>query len=284
MLGHKMFQTLRAAYPGTICTIRGQVGDSRHRAIQLLQSGGVVDGLDAMDGRAVCDLLRSVRPHYVVNCIGVIKQRTEARQAIPSITINALLPHLLAEWVSEWRGRLIHFSSDCVFSGRTGDYGEDDPSDAEDLYGRSKYLGEVHADNALTLRTSIIGRELFHFQSLLEWFLAQNGGTVNGYRRVMYSGITTNYLAQLVSNLISTHPRIAGLYQVAGTAISKHDLLCVIKEVYGLSIDIRPVDRPVSDRSLNGSRLRQATGYSCPDWPELVQQMAADLTPYTSWR
>ncbi|MGA2988810.1 MAG: sugar nucleotide-binding protein, partial [Terriglobia bacterium] len=147
------------------------------------------------DFNALEATLSALRPDYVVNCVGVIKQRTEAISPIPSITINSLLPHKLAQMAARWGGRIIHFSTDCVFSGKRGWYTEEDPSDAEDLYGRSKFLGEVVVANALTLRTSIIGRELVEHRSLLDWFLAQNHKTVHGYRRVIYSGVTTNYLA-----------------------------------------------------------------------------------------
>src|SRR6185295_17855535 len=150
--------------------------DARLARIPLFQGDGVIDGLDVTDEDACRRMLDARRPDVVVNCIGVIKQRDAAQDPIPSITINALLPHRLAAWLRPWNGRLIHFSTDCVFSGRRGRYREDDPSDAEDLYGKSKFLGEVrYAPHALTLRTSIIGRELFHHKSLLDWFLAQRG-------------------------------------------------------------------------------------------------------------
>jgi dTDP-4-dehydrorhamnose reductase len=179
---------------------------------------------------------------------------------------------------------VIHFSTDCVFSGRQGNYTEDSRSDAEDLYGKSKYLGEVTTGNALTLRTSIIGRELAHFRSLLEWFLSHDGKTVRGFRRVIYSGVTTNYLSQLVGDLITDHPALSGLYQVTAPPVSKHDLLCMIRDAYHLNIDIVPDEREVSDRSMVGEKFRRATGYTSPDWPRLLKQLADDPTPYVDWR
>jgi dTDP-4-dehydrorhamnose reductase len=179
---------------------------------------------------------------------------------------------------------VIHFSTDCVFSGREGNYTEESPSDAEDLYGKSKYLGEVTAGNALTLRTSIIGRELANFRSLLEWLISQDGKTVRGFRRVVYSGVTTNYLAQLVGNLITDHPALSGLYQVTSPPVSKHDLLCMIRDAYGLTIDIVPDEREVSDRSMVGEKFRKATGYPPPEWPGLIKQLVSDPTPYRDWR
>ena len=284
MLGHKMFQTLRSRFTDTSCTVARSLEESLYRKIPLYNEGNVVDRADAMDFGAMRRVLGEHRPDWIINCIGIIKQREEAKAAIPIITLNSLLPHKLAEFAGEWGGRVIHFSTDCVFSGRQGNYTEESPSDAVDLYGKSKYLGEVAVGNALTLRTSIIGRELAHFRSLLEWFLSQDGKTVRGFRRVIYSGVTTNHLAQLVGDLITDHPSLSGLYQVTSPRVSKHDLLCMIREAFDLNIEIIPDEREVSDRSMIGEKFRRATGYSRPEWPALLRQLADDPTPYGDWR
>jgi dTDP-4-dehydrorhamnose reductase len=284
MLGHKMFQLLRSRYPDTACTIRGALTDPFYARVDLFRPGAVIEKVDAMDLSALGKTLRERKPRFLVNCIGIVKQRDEASAAIPSITLNALLPHKLAEFSAEWGGRVIHFSTDCVFDGNRGGYTEEDPSDATDLYGKTKYLGEVATENALTLRTSIIGRELAHFRSLLEWFLGQKGKQVRGYTRVIYSGVTTNHLADLVGDLIERHPELAGLYQVASTPISKHDLLCLLKEAFRLEVEILPDGAEVSDRSLNGDKFFRATRYVCPEWPVLAEQLAADRTPYREGR
>jgi dTDP-4-dehydrorhamnose reductase len=284
MLGHKMFQTLRARYPDTICTVTRSLEGPFYQKISLFRAGNVVDRVDAMDFGAMRRILTGHRPDWIINCIGVIKQREEAKSAIPSITLNSLFPHKLAEFAGEWGGRVIHFSTDCVFSGRQGNYTEDSPSDAEDLYGKTKFLGEVTEGNSLTLRTSIIGRELAHFRSLLEWFLSQEGKSVRGFRRVIYSGVTTNYLAQLVGELIADHQGLSGLYQVTSPPVSKHDLLSMIRDAYGLNIDIVPDEREVSDRSMVGEKFLGATGYSQPAWSSLIEQLVSDPTPYGNWR
>lgn len=283
MLGHKMFQTLRERFPATRGTLRTSKADPRFAGIELLQSDAMVEGVDVMDEGGLRRQIESFRPAVVVNCVGVIKQRDAAHDPIPSITINALLPHRLAACIAPWGGRLIHFSTDCVFSGRRGRYREDDPSDAEDLYGKSKFLGETpHTANALTLRTSIIGRELLHHTSLLDWFLAQHG-TVRGFTKTIYSGVTTNHLATVAGDVIERHGDLRGLYQVASDPISKHDLLVLVKDAYRKTdVEIVPVDGDVSDRSLDGSRFAAATGYRCPPWPALVGELAADETPYES--
>jgi len=284
MLGHKMFKVLSARYPGTRCTIFGSLSDPFYRAIPLFRPEATIERVNAMDLQALRQLLEKEKPDFVINCIGIVKQRDEGKMAIPSITINSLLPHLLADWVLAWGGRLIHFSTDCVFSGKKGNYSEDDPSDAEDLYWKSKFLGETATQNALTLRTSIIGRELSQFKSLLEWFLAQKGRQVKGYKKVIYSGVTTNHIAELVGKIISGHPKLSGLYQVTATAISKLDLLISLRDAYGLEVEIVAEDSEISDRSMRGERFRKATGYQEPTWDELIAPLAEDKTPYDNWR
>jgi dTDP-4-dehydrorhamnose reductase len=284
MLGHKLFQRLRKSIPETYCTIRGSIGDPHLEHVDLFQSGAVLDHFDVADFLAVERFLAHEKPEVVINCIGVVKQRAAAQEHVPSIEINALLPHRLASACERWGGRLIHFSTDCVFSGRRGNYQESDFSDAEDLYGRTKFLGEVATGNALTLRTSIIGRELAHRKSLLEWLLQQNHKRVPGYIHAMFSGITTNCLARVVECLLEDHPSLTGLYQVASPAISKFDLLCLLREAYQLDVEIYPGPDFFCDRSMKGDKFAQATGFSCPPWPELVAELANDDTPYEKWK
>ena len=283
MLGHKMFQVVQERLAGTFCTVREDIRKPPFDSVELLQGDDVVPGVDVTDFPALEAVLSAFRPEYVVNCVGVIKQRAEAVSPIPSITINSLLPHKLAQMAAHWGGRVIHFSTDCVFSGKRGGYTEEDHSDAEDLYGKTKFLGEVAVSNALTLRTSISGRELTEHRSLLDWFLAQNHKTVRGYRRVIYPGVTTNYLAELVASIIQEHPGLNGLYQVASEPISKYDLLCLLREAYQLDVRIEPDDLEVSDRSMRCDRLREAIDYKCSPWPALARQLAEDNTPYETW-
>jgi dTDP-4-dehydrorhamnose reductase len=284
MLGHKMFQILGARFPETYATMRGRPGDEPYSRVTLLQGDSVIPDVNATDLSGLERVLADLRPSVLVNCIGIVKQRPEAHDAVPSITLNSLLPHQLAAMSAGIGARLIHFSTDCVFSGRHGPYREDDPADAEDLYGRTKYLGEASAPPALTLRTSIIGRELASFASLLEWFLAQRGKTIKGFRRVLYSGVTTNQMASLVGDLIEGQPGLSGLYQVAGPWISKHDLLCLARDAFRLGVEIVPDDAEVNDRTMYGDRLAAATGWRSPSWEEMLEEVAKDPTPYQSWR
>jgi dTDP-4-dehydrorhamnose reductase len=284
MLGHKMFQQLRKRFPETYCTIRGSIRDPALEHIELFQAGNVCEQVDAADYASLQRLLREQKPKVIVNCVGVVKQRKEAQEALPSILINALLPHQLAETCNAWGGRLIHISTDCVFDGKRGSYRETDSTDAEDLYGRSKAMGETVAENAVALRTSIIGRELFHFQSLLEWFLAQDHARVRGYQRAKYSGTTTGQLAAVVGDIINDYPRLTGLYQVTGPAVSKYELLSLLRDAYTMDVEIISDNEFVCDRSMNGEKFRAATGYMSPGWPELAEELASDETPYEQWR
>jgi dTDP-4-dehydrorhamnose reductase len=283
MLGHKMFQTLRKRFDNVFCTVREDPRKPPFGQVELLQGNDVVSGIDVTDFPALAAMLLAFRPEFVVNCVGIIKQRAEAVSPIPSITINSLLPHKLAQWTTAWGGRVIHFSTDCVFSGKRGLYVEDDISDAEDLYGKTKALGEVSTDNALTLRTSIIGRELTEHRSLLDWFLSQNQKTVRGFRKVIYSGVTTNFLAELVAFIIQKHAGLHGLYQVTSEPISKYELLCLLREAYQLNVSVEVDDQERSDRSMRSDKLCEAIAYKCPAWPFLTRQLAEDNTPYERW-
>jgi dTDP-4-dehydrorhamnose reductase len=283
MLGHKVFQVLRERFPGTTATTREDVRAAPFANVTLLQGPDVVSGVDVFDFERFRAWLVRQAPDVIVNGVGIVKQRDDAKREIPSIVLNSLLPHRLAEAAEAWGGRVIHFSTDCVFSGRRGRYREEDPADADDLYGKTKFLGEVATPNAITLRTSIIGRELTEHRSLLDWFLSQKGKRVRGFRRVIYSGITTNEMANVVARIIEDFPTLSGLFQVVSEPISKHDLLKLVRDAYGLDIAIEPDDGEVSDRSMLGEKFQQATGWRAPLWPEMVRSLAADATPYAAW-
>ena len=281
MLGHKLWQVFQGRYD-TWVTLRGSHRDYAH--LNLFEQERVVEGVDAFNFDTLVAALAQVRPEVVVNCIGVIKQLPTASDPLISLTLNALLPHWLRALCRADGARLIHISTDCVFSGRKGGYTEADVSDAEDLYGRTKFLGEVAGPGALTLRTSIIGRELQTTSGLVEWFLSQAGGRVRGFSRAIYSGFTTLELARIVGQVIDTRPDLSGLYQVSSEPIDKCALLGLLRAAYALPIDIEPDAEVVIDRSLDSRRFREATGYAPPAWPEMVQALAHDPTPYAQWR
>ena len=231
----------------------------------------------------ILEVLAAFRPEVVINAVGIVKQRASAKESIPSLEINALFPHRLAEMCKAVGARLVHMSTDCVFSGRKGRYAEHDESDAEDLYGRTKFLGELHEPHCLTLRTSIIGRELSRKTGLVEWFLAQKGGRCQGFSRAIFSGLTSQALAEVMADLIEKYPGMSGLYHVSGEPIPKYDLLQLMNEVYCLGVMIERDDDFVYDRSLDSTRFRKTTGWRPKPWRVMIEQMSQDPTPYSSW-
>ena len=282
MLGHKLFQTLRESFDAFV-TLRaggppwqGYPFDPDH--------GRGIGGVEATDPDRVAAAINRARPEAVINCIGIVKQRAAASAPDQSMRVNARFPTLLARLCRERGCRLLHLSTDCVFSGLRGGYSEDDQPDPVDLYGRSKLLGEVAGEGCLTLRTSMIGRELAGRAGLLEWFLCQRGGRVQGFRSAVFSGLTTAALARVIAALLSDHPGLEGLFHVASQPISKHDLLLRIDRALDLRIEIEPVNEPVCDRSLDGSRFASATGIMVPSWDSMIEGLARDPTPYDEWR
>lgn len=229
-------------------------------------------GIDVEQQDHLVQLFSRVRPDVVINCIGLVKQLAEADDPLAALPINALLPHRLARLAALAGARLIHVSTDCVFSGRQGLYKESDAPDALDLYGRSKLLGEVDEPNAVTLRTSIIGHELSSAHSLVGWFLAQEC-RVMGYTRAVFSGLPTIELAKVIRDQVLPRPELRGLWHVSSEPIAKYDLLVLLKAAYDKSIEIVPDEKLVIDRSLDSSRFRAETGWQPADWIKLVESM-----------
>ena len=232
----------------------------------------LISGVDVENIDSLTRLFAMARPDIVINCVGLVKQLAEADDPLAAIPINSLLPHRLARLCDVARARLIHMSTDCVFVGTKGMYREDDPADAKDLYGRSKYLGEVDYPHAVTLRTSIIGHELNSAHGLVGWLLAQQRA-VKGFTRAIFSGLPTVELARVMRDFVVPRPELRGVYHVSAEPISKYELLKLVAQVYGKSIEITPDDKLTIDRSLDSSRFRSLTGYAPPTWPELIRTM-----------
>jgi dTDP-4-dehydrorhamnose reductase len=284
MLGHKVVQVLADRHEVTATFQSPRGAWTAFPMYEHAPAERTLGGVDAGAFDTVVRAFAAVRPEVVVNCVGIIKQLEEANDPIVALEVNALFPHHLADLCGACGARLIHMSTDCVFSGRKGHYTEGDVSDAEDLYGRTKYLGEVDRAGCLTIRTSIIGRDFLKQSALLEWFLARRGGTVQGYRNAVFSGLTTQALARIMGDLIGHHGDLRGVVQVASEPITKLDLLRRIRDAMGLDVAIEPFDDPPCDRSLDASRFVTATGSHIPTWDEMVAELAADPTPYDDWR
>jgi len=237
------------------------------------QQTDIITNVDVLDNDALVSLLTQTRPDVIINCVGLIKQLSSAKDPLVALPLNALFPHKLARLASLSRTRLVHISTDCVFSGATGHYTEDSIADATDLYGVSKHLGEVVTyDNAVTLRTSIIGRELTSNNSLVDWFLSQEG-EVKGYDKAIFSGLPTCELADVIRDVVLPNPALTGLYHVSARPISKYELLRLIAAEYGRDTAIVRDDKVAIDRSLDSSRFSKATGYVAAEWPVLIKRM-----------
>jgi dTDP-4-dehydrorhamnose reductase len=234
----------------------------------------LIDGVDVEQQYTLVKILNQIRPDVVVNCAGITKHRPQAEDALVSIPINTLMPHRLAGLCKLVGARLIHISTDCVFSGDKGGYVEDDFADARDVYGKSKALGEIDYPNAITLRTSTIGHELQSTCGLLDWFLSQDV-QCKGFARAIFSGLPTVVFAQVIRDIVIPHPELTGLYHVAAKPINKFELLKLIADAYGKKIDIVRDDKLAIDRSLDARRFQSATGYVAPEWPELIKLMHA---------
>jgi dTDP-4-dehydrorhamnose reductase len=271
MLGHTLFRAF-STLPGmqVHATARNRPGLDRWFSRELL--GRIHAPADADDFNSILDVMDAVRPDVVINCIGVIKQLAEAKDPLTAIAINSLLPHRLAKACERINARLIHLSTDCVFSGTKGGYQEGDFPDCTDLYGRSKLLGEVDYPHAITLRTSIIGHELFSRVSLVDWFLSQRD-VIKGFTRARYSGFPTVEMARIIAEQVIPRPELSGLYHLSSEPISKYDLLCLVRDQYGKEIEIEPDADFCCDRSLDSSRFRSVTGYDSLAWPVMVKNM-----------
>lgn len=229
--------------------------------------------VEAGDFDSIISIIGQHHPDIVVNCIGIIKQLPSSKNSLKAISINSLFPHRLAYLCCPANCRLVHISTDCVFNGKKGRYLETDVSDAEDLYGKTKFLGEIHdQSHVITIRTSIIGHELSSNVSLVDWFLSQTG-EVYGYTHAMYSGFPTIELTTILREYVFPHPELHGLYHVSSDPISKFDLLSLIGSRYGKSLKIRPTDEPKIDRSLLSNRFREVVGYYAPSWSEMIKRM-----------
>jgi dTDP-4-dehydrorhamnose reductase len=270
MLGNTVFRLVAQSAGFEVVGV-ARSSDARRLFPEAL-ANQVHGGFDAHNLHCLVDLFSAHQPDAIINCVGIVKQLSAAEQVLEAVPINTLLPHRLASLSKIGRARLVHISTDCVFSGRAGMYREADQPDATDLYGLSKLWGEVDEPNAITLRTSIIGPELRSNHGLLNWFLSQEG-PVKGYERAVFSGLPTIELARVIRDYVLPRPDLHGLYHVAAAPISKLELLKLFAIEYGRSVEIIPDDSVSIDRSLDGTRFSNASGYVSPPWPALIAAM-----------
>ena len=271
MLGHQLSLSLQAKHQVWV-TLRQPVADYASHVI--FDPSTSIQVRDITDRDVLNRTLEKAKPEAVINCVGIIKQLNKATEDTRIRRVNAEFPHQLAKQCEKLGTRLIHFSTDCVFSGLKGNYLEEDPADATDIYGKTKHLGEVTDRHCVTIRSSVIGHEIDSNLSLLSWFLSQHGTTIKGYTNAIYSGFTTIEMAKIVERILTQHQSLFGLWQVASEPISKYDLLKLCQSKLGWKGTIEPDDSFVCDRSLNGERFKLATGYEPPNWEKMITELS----------
>jgi len=281
MLGHKLVQKLKNRFD-VYTTIKGKLAD--HEKFGIFEKYKTIENLNVEDDCEVKKIVNSINPEIVFNAVGIIKQLPTSKNVITTLAVNSIFPHKLAQFCGETGAKLINISTDCVFDGIRGNYSENDAANAIDLYGKSKNFGEVVEGNCLTLRTSIIGRELKTSHSLVEWFLSNRNGKVKGFKNAIYSGLPTVVLADIIADLIDRNHNLNGLYHISSEPINKFDLLQLINKAFRANVQIERDEEFKIDRSLNSEKFRKETGFKPKSWEEMVEIMANDTTPYDYWR
>ena len=281
MLGHKIYQKLLANVD-VVGTIRGNY--SEIAKYKFFNESTITPNVDVLNLSLVEETVRMIKPDVVINCTGIIKQLPSSQERLLNIWVNSLFPHQLYRICQKIGIRLIHVSTDCVFSGRKGNYQESDPSDANDIYGKTKYLGEVPDDEALTIRTSLIGRELSTSHGLIEWFLSNRGSNIRGYSNAIFSGFPTMHLANIIANIILNHQGLTGIYHVSAEPISKFTLLDMVRRKMDVEVEIQKYSDFHCDRSLDSTLFRDITGFRPLPWEKMIKEFAQDAEQYELWR
>lgn len=282
LIGHKLLQELSTDYEvfGTLHKAKKQYGN-----ISLFSSKNIIECIDVNEFEFLEGVFSAVNPDVILNCVGITKRKIDTNNPLGVLQINAVFPHKLAVWAKDNYKRIIHFSTDCVFDGTVGNYTETSLTTAEDIYGRTKALGEINYNHTLTIRSSFIGQELFDKTELLDWFLSQEGKQIKGFTNTFYSGVSTIYMARVIKKIISNYPNLNGLYQLApDEPISKYELLNIAKKAYKINIEIIPDDKHIHRPTLNGSKLREKINLRIPSWNEMMVELALNKSFYVNYQ
>jgi len=269
MIGHKIAQVLEKK--------NDIIGTSR-KSIKPIDLGLKKSKIIYKDFADNTDFnfIKNLMPDIIINCVGITTRRINNTNISQLEFINSKLPHILADWAIINNRKLIHLSTDCVFSGKTGNYIDDSYHDATDLYGRSKSLGEVNNKNTLTIRTSLIGREIFNFTELFEWFYRNKGGKVSGYDNVIYSGLTTIRLGKILEKIINDFPNLIGIYNFSSEPITKYSLLNLINKHFELGVQIFKDTKIKSNKVLISKKFTEITAINPPNWNDLILEFKED--------
>lgn len=277
MLGHKLVQILQKEFE-VWATIRSEY--ERYEKFGIFEKGKILDRVDILNFDSMKKTVENLNPDVVINAVGIIKQLPSSKDIVNTLLINSIFPHQLAEICNKNNCYFINISTDCVFDGKKGNYNEEDVSNASDLYGRSKSLGEVVKENCVTFRTSIIGRELFTEHSLVEWFLSNEGNRIKGFVNAIYTGFPTIILTEIISQLLKNKIFLEGLYHISSEPINKFELLKLLKIAYKSAVQIEPFEDFKIDRSLNSDKFRKQVNFQPQKWEEMIEIMANDKVPY----
>lgn len=283
MLGHQMWRMLNNWAQGSAHQILGTVRKSKdhYKALNLSNTQNLIDGIDVGDLKKLNSLFDEVKPTVIINCVGLTLRKKDLGDIEKCYQLNGMLPQFVGHWCNTHGAKLFHFSTDCVFDGKKGSsYSEADMPSAFDHYGQSKYLGEAVTGNSLTMRLSIVGRELENRTELIEWIFSQKGKAAKGFAAAKYSGITTNYVVREVIRILEKFPELSGVYHVSSEPITKYEIMQKLNEKFKLNINIEKNSDYVSDKSLDSTRYQKATGYKVPSWDQMIDDLFLDREFY----
>ena len=270
MLGHMLFKYFNFySSLNTIGILRDKSNLSNDP--KLYKSKNIFE-FNILEDNELNKLINKFKPEFIINCVGIVKQHQDANNPLVSIAVNSLFPHKLNKLCQLFGIKLIHISTDCIFSGKRGNYTENDYSDSSDLYGRSKFLGEINTNNGITLRTSYIGEELVTKRGLLSWFLSQEG-IIKGFSKAIYSGLTTLEIAKVIEKFVLPNKSLKGIYHLSSNPIDKYSLLNIIKKEYEKDVIIVKDKNYKINRSLNSSKFQFETGYKPLKWEKSIKLM-----------
>lgn len=271
LIGSHIFKEFSKNF-NTIGTLRKSIGN--YKGVSLFKNDNVIDNVDVLNFENLSNILIKAKPYYIINCVGITKRKIN-NNISKAIEVNSVFPHKLADWAIKNNSRLIHFSTDCVYNGFEGNYNEKSPTNALDIYGKTKALGEIDYKNCLTIRSSFIGTELFDKTELLEWVLSNNRKKIKGFKKTMYSGVSTLFLTKFIMRIVSERIQINGLYNLAPKIpISKYDLICLIKKEFNLNLEIEPENETIHNPTLDGSKLRSIVDIQIPSWDIMLKNLS----------
>ena len=275
MIGHKIAQSLSKEF---------QVFGSTRKKIKSINIG--TEKCEIINHDFIIDnnlgLIDEIDPDIIINCVGITIRRGLNNSIENTKKLNSDLPHKLNHWVETNNKKLIHLSSDCVFSGKKGNYSDDSIPDATDLYGISKSNGEVTGNNALTIRCSIVGREIYNHTELFEWLYSMKNQKIEGYKNVIYSGVTSTWMGKTINHIIKNNIDLTGIYNISAVPISKYDLLIKLSDAFNLNVDISLNSNIKSNKVLISKKFTEITGINSPNWNDLIVDFKADSDKFSA--